>query len=1106
MREYLATPAQAAALARNARLTRPAGGNLQVSISFGEPVPPETVRTAWQSVMRRHGILRSGFSLSGDGSLRIREVDSAEPFWKSIDWQSDAAESIPDKWSTLLASDSDAPLDFAVPPALRFHEIGLPGGSFHYLLTAPDFLLDERSVAAILADWLMAIEGKPLTPAELTAESSTETSSAWKDFLAEAEGPLFLNPRQFPASSGEASELIGRDETAAFKGFCESHGWAPATVLHALWALALRRFGASGNVSFGIEDLSGESAGAGYSESLLPLPISWNGSLTEWLKDFDAKSQRAKKNAAFDPQPALSSIGIGSNTLANRAIFAWRGPEVNDVIHTRLPRWINFDARIHLSQPEGFYLEARDGFRLQLKVAGPAWGKAAAQDFLAHLLRLMSDLPTFADKPIRNVPVLDADEVRSLRRLTRGPEGPERPASLVAAFRSLAAEKPDQTAVIDGDYRLSYSELDALSDKLASHLAHSGLAGGWHVGLFLSQSSWIPIAIFGVLKAGNSIIPLDPSAPPEWIESTLAAHDAGFVMCDAASAPLLDTSNRRRIVLDQEWESLEIGDLPTPDLNHETPAAVLPGCSDGEPPAVRALTHGLLLSAFSSGSRQLRFEAGNSFLAHSAAGGGAFLDEWMLPLLSGGTVCVADDGLVDPSTADVTHVRMTAVEWSNQAARSLRGEPLASPSLRVVAIEAGNPNVKIAEVWNAAFPGAQIIFYSPAGLCGLGLGGVAEASSPFLSVGGPLDDIEAFVCDPDGHEILPGFAGALFLKFPGWKKLVENSSRRGFPTGLLAWRGSGGSLVIESASSRAPGVPDFSQRSQAIPLLNAALDVHIGEHSWTLAGPPSPFRVEEWPIKHSGWIDDSALPRPAKPVASDPAVQSSPTPRVVVAWKPVTVFQETGPGSRLVFIHSASGDPDIFRDLASVVGATRRVIAVRARGFNNPDACHPSVESAAAAYIDAVLEDDPAGPFVLSAFGTGTAIALEMARQLRAAGRDVPKLVLIGGIAPEPDNSGGWISSVKSAWKRLADAGEIEPRKPVGETSEKHEATWRRYRFSPLPLEVDLIVPSNFTKEAIASWHAILPDAHVESVKCAWTDMLSFPAVKRLASLLDERH
>lgn len=1105
MREYFSSPMQSAAFFRHLAATKTGAGNLQISISFGESVPSENLRAAWQAVVARHGVLRSSFSRRTDGLLRVREVDSAETFWRTLDWQSETAEAIPEKWAALLAADAAAPIDVAAAPEVRFHEIRLPGGGGHYLFTAPTFLLDERSLCGVLIDWLVALDGTSLGASPEPIEPPLSPPELWKEILFRVEGLLRLRPRLVEGKSAEAFLLLGRDETADFKAFCSGHSLDPAAVLHAAWALTLRRFGATGDVVFSLLHPVRDSREAGYFENVLPVPISWTGTLLEWLRDVESKRELVRKNGVIDPQTALTSAGIEWADGLAPAVFEWRGPELNDLIHTALPRWINFDAKIHAAPTVGHALEARDGFRLALKVSGPSWNEPAAKELLEQLAALLAGLPAYESKPLRNVPVLDAASSKTLRSLSRGPEGGKHADSVVAAFRAIVSQHADRTAVVDGDYRLTFGELDALSDKLAAHLAHAGLTGEWNAGLFLSQSSWIPIAILGSLKAGNTIVPVDPSAPPEWVESALSTHDAGFVLCDAASSPLLDVTNRRRIILDQDWDTFEVAEVPTPELTQESPAALLAGFHDGDSPSLTALTHGMLLSAAAAGARVLDFAPGDTFLAHSAAGGGGFLDEWLTPLLAGGTTRVADDEILDPAAAEVTHVRLSAAEWANQAARALRGAPLASSSLRVVAVESGNPNLKVLSAWNQSLPGGSRIFFSPAGLCGLGLAGGNAASGVFLAAGFPVEEIGAAVCDADGHDIAPGFAGELFLKVTGWKKAAEGSGRRGNSTGLLGWRDATGALFVESFAQHAPGVPEAGQRRRALRSFEAALDVYCGEHTWTLAGTPGAFNVDEWPLKTSGWIDESALPLPTEKPSAEPVAKAVEKPRVVAAWSPVHVLQEKGAGTRLVLIHPAAGASEVFQYLAAAIGPTRRVIAIRARGYGNAEACHPSIESAAAAYLDAVFEDDPTKPFVLSGFGFGATVALEMARQLHAAGRPVPRLVLIGGIAPAVEKSGGWMSSVRSAWKRLSESVEIEPSAATDDTSSAHRVNWNRYRLAAVPLEADVIVPLDFSKESLAGWEDAVADVRIEPIKCLWSEMLAFPAVKRIAALLDER-
>ncbi len=1107
MREFQANPMQSAAFSRCRALQPTAGANTQISISFGERTGSELLRQAWQSVAGRHGILRTTFTPYAGEMLSCKEADAAQEDWTSIDWQADAPESVPEKWNALLATDAARPFDPTALPLVRFHEIRLPGGNTHFLLSFPGFLLDEFSVVRVLADWLIAI-GQPLSSEVPEAGKPAPGSlAAWKEILGGAEGPLQLHPR--PAgwdSFVQCTSSLGREETAAFAEFCAGRKLDRQVVLQSLWALIQRRFGATGNMTLGLHSAR-QSAEAGHFECWLPIVHEWTGTVGAWLLGAQSRHNAATANAWISPEQALAATGQPLRLDDIPSSFAWRGEPLNDILHSALPRWINFDARIQPRPPTGLALEARDGTRLQLTVS--AGSETAARDLLARVSSLIADLPQLFDKPLAKVPVLQPEEISTLRAWARGPESIEHPESLTVAFRGTAAARPNEVAVQTGEDALTFAALDAQSDKLAAHLAKAGLAGGWHVGLFLSPSSWVSIALLGAWKAGNLCVPVDPSSPPEWLEATFSSNDVGVVICDSASAALLDESSRRRIVIDQEWDTLETSDLSQPDIKTDTPAAILVGHSDGEPPIVRALTHSQLVAAAIEGARVLNFGPGDSLLAHSAAGGGGFFDEWLIPILAGGTVLTAGNDLLDPATAPVTHLRLTAPEWHNQAARWMHGEEQMAHSLRVVAVEAGSPRKAALDIWNqhAGCQLSTIVFFSPAGLCGLGVAAIAQADAPLLPMGKPTPDVEASVFDPDSHEMPPGYSGQLAFRFPGWKKLAGGSGRKGLATGLRAWRDKAGELFIESDAKRAPGIPTAAERRALGSLQETALDAHIGAHSWIL-GPSAPagvLPVAEWPLTRGGWIDDSLLPVPEVAVPK-PVKPAPPTARSVAPaqpWNPVTVLKETGTLPALVLIPSASGSPDIYRDLASALGESRRVLGIVARGFHSPDSCHPSVESAAAAYIAALLEEDPSVSFVLAGFGFGGTVALEMARQLAAAGRPAPELLLIGTTAPAAEQAGGWLSTFKSAFKRLSAPGQMEPHASKSEPALSHESAWRKYQFEPTSLTARIVIPSDFPPDAGANWLSVLPDARIEPVKCRWDEMLAFPAVKRLASILD---
>ena len=1112
MKQYPANPMQAAAFNRYQAAPTAPGANTQVSISFGESVNPDFLRHAWRVVMQRHPILRCAFTKTIDGVM-VREAEKAEPTWVPLDWQSVPQEEIPAKWNALLASDATSEFEPVAIPLLRLHEIRLPGGGGHHLLTTPAFLLDEFSLTRVLLDLLLTLGQSPMAPAGALPEPLKP--KGWNEFLKGATAPMALEPRFGDGSFTRASVLLHREKTAVFAKFCLDHDLEESLVIRCLWSLLLRRFGASGNVMLSLFDGRGDSTEAGFFQSRVPVVHSWNGSVRDWLANAQTLTDTMSENIWIDPDEILKAAGLDFFPGDIAVSFVWNGSSINDNIHTALPRWINFDAQLQHVTPRGLVLEARPGTRLELSLSGPFSSDATAKEILARLAALVTGLPEFHSKPVTRVPVLLPPEIRTLREWSRGPEIAQQPSSVVEAFRKVVEKHGDSVAVKFGDYGMTYTELDTHSDKLAAHLAHAGFAGGWHTGLFLSPSAWISVALLGSWKAGNSCLAIDPTAPSQWVESTLAAHDVAVVICDGSSAPQIDPAQRRRIIIDQDWESLETAPAGLKTIQSDQLAASIPGHVDGPPPILRALTHGMLLSASLEGARILNFQAGDSFLVRSMPGGGAFFDEWLIPILSGGIAHVAGDDLLDSATAPVTHLRLTTPEWANQAASWERGGPAVSDTVRCVAIEGGNPLATSFKAWSRQLrpPIRQVVFFSPAGLCGLGLAGDAADDVAQLPVGKPTAEVEVLIADEDGLEIPAGYVGELFLKFPGWRTLPDSTGRSGFDLGLHAWRDGLGDVYLESASKSAPGIPTAAQRLAAQPLLGQAFDVHTGKAVYALSDHPVPgaVSVKEWLLTRAGWIDESALPQTqaaaTTPQARTESAAESPRPAkpssTPVSYTPLSQLAAGGAGELLVLVHPASGSPDIYTELVEALGSSRRVIGLTARGAHNPDACHPSIESAAAQYIATLLEDERPGDFQLAGFGFGGIVALEMARQLQAAGRDLPRLVLIGALPPHAEPPTGWLASVKNAFKRPPAGGRMEPFPSGNPTSARHEEAWKNYRFPVSDIPATIVLPSDLANESAAAWQAILPMAAIEITRSPWSEMLTMPAAKRIASILN---
>lgn len=60
------------------------------------------------------------------------------------------------------------------------------------------------------------------------------------------------------------------------------------------------------------------------------------------------------------------------------------------------------------------------------------------------------------------------------------------------------------------DKRISYAELQALANRAAAGFQKLGVGPGVHVGLYLPNTPHYPIAFFGVLKAGGTVVNISP--------------------------------------------------------------------------------------------------------------------------------------------------------------------------------------------------------------------------------------------------------------------------------------------------------------------------------------------------------------------------------------------------------------------------------------------------------------------------------------------------------------------------------------------------------------------------------------------------------------------
>jgi amino acid adenylation domain-containing protein len=94
--------------------------------------------------------------------------------------------------------------------------------------------------------------------------------------------------------------------------------------------------------------------------------------------------------------------------------------------------------------------------------------------------------------------------------------------SIHELFEAQVERTPERIAVVYGQERLSYRELNARANQLAHYLRRQGVGPDTLVGLWLERSVNLMVGLWAILKAGGAYVPLNPDTPKLRLKQQLA--------------------------------------------------------------------------------------------------------------------------------------------------------------------------------------------------------------------------------------------------------------------------------------------------------------------------------------------------------------------------------------------------------------------------------------------------------------------------------------------------------------------------------------------------------------------------------------------------------
>lgn len=185
---------------------------------------------------------------------------------------------------------------------------------------------------------------------------------------------------------------------------------------------------------------------------------------------------------------------------------------------------------------------------------------ATVKPMLPHFRNLLEAIAANPAQKIGELPMLcESERHRMLVDWNDTRTEYPRDKTIVELFDEQAASAPEAGAVVFGEEKLNYRQLNQRANQLAHYLVQIGVKPGAVVAVQLTRSLHLIPALLGILKAGGAYLALDSDSPPERHARVLQDAQAQFVLTEENRLDQFKAggANLRVLALDANREAIE---------------------------------------------------------------------------------------------------------------------------------------------------------------------------------------------------------------------------------------------------------------------------------------------------------------------------------------------------------------------------------------------------------------------------------------------------------------------------------------------------------------------------------------------------------------------
>lgn len=265
----------------------------------------------------------------------------------------------------------------------------------------------------------------------------------------------------------------------------------------------------------------------------------------------------------------------------------------------------------------------------------------------SHFQFLLDDILENPDKKLYEFNYLSKEEKHQLQYVFNNTNvvHPKK-ITFLDVFKEKVEQYPNRLAVHDENSSLLYKQLDELSDTIAQNILT--FENELSIGVLLNRSVYTIATLLGILKAGKSYIPLDPTFPKNRLKYIINHSELKTIISDQNENSSFKGSHIVPLeeILDKNFVEQNKVQVPPKVKSEDTAYIIYTSGSTGNPKGVK-VGHGALLNFLLSIREKPSVTLEDTLFAVTTYSFDISILEFFVPLISGANVYIASNEVLE---------------------------------------------------------------------------------------------------------------------------------------------------------------------------------------------------------------------------------------------------------------------------------------------------------------------------------------------------------------------------------------------------------------------------------------------------------------------------